>query len=137
MRIKVLDSKNQPVVGVSVTPWTIQKSGKRDDINLSGLGLGKSDENGIAEFRFMPKDLMSVVSFLIHDENYHCPNLPQIGQDDASGEAKATVYKVVTVRGKVTHEDGSPAVGIRLQARGEEQQYVLSRPYFHESGWDV
>ena len=118
MQVKVVDSKDQPVAGVSVVPWTIQKAGKRDDANLSGLKLGKSDENGVAEFRYMPQDLMGSISFLIHDKNYHCPDLPRITAEDEQGQAVAKVYKVVTVRGKVTHDDGSPAVGVRLQGEG-------------------
>ncbi len=39
------------------------KAGKRDDVNLSGLKFGESDKNGIAEFRFMPKDLLATSPF--------------------------------------------------------------------------
>ena len=118
MRVNVVDSNDQPVAGVPVTPWTIQKVGKRDDANISGLNLGKSDANGIAEFRFMPQDVSSGISFLLHDDQYHCPDLAYIAVGDKTGEAVAKVYKLVTIRGKVTREDGSPAAGIRLQGEG-------------------
>ncbi len=118
MRVKVEDSNGQPVAGVPVTPWTIQKVGKRDRANIGGLELGKSDANGIAEFRFMPHDLTAGVNFLLHDKKYYCAELPYIAVGDKTGEAVAKVYKLVTIRGKVTREDGSPASGIRLQGEG-------------------
>jgi hypothetical protein len=118
VRIKVVDSKDRPVPNLSVTPWTIHKQGKRDDINLSGLQLGKSDDRGIAEFRFIPQDFILGIHFLIHEKEFHCPNLPRITAGDLSYEATAKVYRVVNLSGRVLHEDGTPAGGIRLQGEG-------------------
>ncbi len=121
VRVKVVDSMKRPVADVNVTPWTIHKQGKRDDVNLSGLQLAKSDANGIAEMRFIPRQCLRGISFLISDEKYHCPQLP-IASEDQFGqeviEIGAVVYQLVRVSGKVVHADGTPAAGIRLQGEG-------------------
>ncbi len=117
-RVKVVDSSDQPVEGINVTPWIMKKAGKTNTANLSGLTLGKSDERGIAEFRFIPRDVSGNIGFWMHDERYYCPSLPRYSSAEMPAEVVVKVYKRVTVRGKVLNEDGSPAAGIRLQGEG-------------------
>ncbi len=121
VRVKVVDSMRRPVADVHVTPWLIHKQGKRDYVNLSGLLLGKSDEDGVAELRFIPQQCVGQVAFLISDEKYHCPIQPTASEDQFGKDAiemGAVVYQLVRVSGKVVHADGTPAAGIRLQGEG-------------------
>ena len=118
VKVKVLDTKNQPLAGVGVTPWSIAKAGKVSYANLSADQLGKTDANGIATFDWIPSDLQGAVTFLIRDKRFHCPATPHYVSGANGTDLEAIVWSLCTVRGKVLHEDGSPAAGIRLQGEG-------------------
>lgn len=76
VKVKVVDTKNQPLSGVGVTPWSIEKAGKVSYANLSADQLGKTDANGVATFDWIPSDLKGAVTFLIRDKRFHCPATP-------------------------------------------------------------
>jgi protocatechuate 3,4-dioxygenase beta subunit len=118
VRVKVVDTKNQPIAGVAVTPWTIGKVGKVSYANLSGDQLGKTDATGVATFDWIPNDMKGAVTFLIRDERFHCPSTPHYVSGASNTDLETTVWNLCTVRGKVRHEDGTPAAGIRLQGEG-------------------
>ncbi len=118
VQVKVVNTQNQPVAGVSVTPWSIQKSGRVSYINLSGEQLGKTDANGLATFDWIPNDLKGSVTFLIQDDRFHCPAPPTYVAGTSNKDLEAMVWSLCSVNGKVLHEDGTPAAGIRLQGEG-------------------
>ncbi len=118
VKVKVVDTNNKPIPGVAMTPWSIQKVGKVSYVNLSGDELGQTDANGIATFDWIPHDLNRAVTFLIRDKRFHCPTTPHFVSGATSTDLEAIVWNLCTVRGKVQHEDGSPAAGIRLQGEG-------------------
>ncbi|MDX1926362.1 MAG: carboxypeptidase regulatory-like domain-containing protein [Pirellulaceae bacterium] len=118
VKVKVLDTKNRPVADVAVTPWIIKKAGKVSYANLSADQLGKTDANGIATFDWIPTDLERGITFSISDQRFHCPAAPYFLPNTPNTDLEAIVWKLCTVRGKVLHEDGTPAAGIRLQGEG-------------------
>ena len=118
VKVKVVDTNNKPIPGVAMTPWSIEKVGKVSYANLSGDELGLTDANGIATFDWIPHDLKGAVTFLIRDKRFHCPTPPHYASGATSTDLEAIVWNLCTVRGKVQHEDGSPAAGIRLQGEG-------------------
>lgn len=120
--VTVQGTDGQPISGVHVVPWTIQKVGKQSYANIGGVtSLGTSDESGVARFPWMPADLQGQVAFLAHHPKYHSPKDPLFAVTEGqTGPAKLTVtlMKVGTVRGTVRHLDGRPDVGIHIQGEG-------------------
>lgn len=128
--IEVRDSDNNPVPNVMVAPWTIETEGKITDANLSGMGIQRTDENGQAQFDWLPSNLKKRIAFLVHDEKYYCATNPiyELNTEEAV-TCTARVQRVATVRGTVRHADGSPAPGIRLQGEGRGATNMYFRGY--------
>jgi hypothetical protein len=118
VKVKVVDTKNQPVAGVFVTPWSIEKIGKLTRVNLSGDRFEQTDANGVATFDWIPHDLKGSVTFLLRDDRFHCPSTPVYVNGASSADLETTVWRLCTVRGQVADDDGTPAAGIRLQGEG-------------------
>ncbi len=136
--VTVQGTDGQPISGVHVVPWTIQKVGKQAYANIGGItSLGKTDDKGIARFPWMPADLQGQVAFLAHHPKYHSPKDPLFAVTEGQTEPEkltATLLRVATVRGTVRHADGRPAGGIHIQGdgRGSTNHYfrghTLTRP---------
>ncbi len=128
--IEVLDSDDNPVPNVMVVPWTIATENKRSDVNMSGLGMGYTDEKGHATFDWLPRNLKGRITFLVHDEKYHCAINPVYALNTEETTTRtARVKRVATVRGTIRHTDGSPAAGIRLQGEGRGATNMYFRGY--------
>ncbi len=120
VQVQVIDSLKNPVAGVYVTPWTIAKhGGKLSYVNFSGQNSGKTDADGRIRFAWLPSDFKGRIEFSIHHSKYHCPKQPAFTLEEPDEtELTTIVYRNATIRGHVTHADGEPAVGIRLQGEG-------------------
>ena len=120
VEVKVVDGQNRPVAGITVMPWSIQTPGKLSYVNLSGEPLTSvvTDATGIAHFDWVPAEIENGVTFLIHHEDFHCPDTPNLVPEDRDKQLVATVYRNGRISGRVTHADGTPAAGILLQAEG-------------------
>lgn len=114
-RVRLIDRAGNPVAGIPLVPWTIQRPGKLADANLSGSPemTTKTDSEGVATFRWLPVDCERSVSFLVRDRLRYIDQRPQATR--LNDEIQTTVYKCVRVSGVVRHADGSPAAGVRLQ----------------------
>ncbi|MEZ6059789.1 MAG: carboxypeptidase-like regulatory domain-containing protein [Planctomycetaceae bacterium] len=131
----VVDSKKQPVSGVRVTPWIIQKTGKLSYINLSGMpDVAISDDSGIAAVPWLPIDLARNVAFIIHHPKYHCPQPPYF--ESEASDLTAHVLRVATIRGMVTRTDGTPVAGVHLQGegRGNTNRYFRGHTMTRKDG---
>ena len=127
-KVRVVDSDERPVAGVTVVPWTVQIKGKLSDLNFSGMpGFPITNEAGIAEFAWIPANLEGRVSFLTRHSKYHCPKSPVFETENV--ELTAHVLRVATVRGRVTLADGSPVAGVHLQGEGRGNTSRYFRGY--------
>jgi hypothetical protein len=130
VRIQATDSKDKPVPGVAFMPWTISKNGKIHDVNVSGAGAlatltAKTNNQGIAAFAWIPKNLKGGIQFLFRSRGY-C--LPQMVFFDPAQEQVLTarILRTGTMRGKVRFPDGKPAPGILLQTEGRGRMLARS-----------
>ena len=127
-KVRVVDSDERPVAGVTVVPWTVQIKGKLSDLNFSGMpGFPITNEAGIAEFAWIPANLEGRITFLTRHPRYHCPKSPVFETENV--ELTAHVLRVATVRGRVTLADGSPVAGVHLQGEGRGNTSRYFRGY--------
>lgn len=128
--IEVRDSDDNPVPNIMVAPWLIETEGKITRLNMSGLGIQRTDEDGQALFDWLPNNLKGRINFLIQDEKYYCATNPiYVLNTEEVVTRTARVQRVATVQGTVRHADGSPAPGIRLQGEGRGATNMYFRGY--------
>jgi hypothetical protein len=123
VRIQATDSGGKPLPGITLRPWTIHKTGKIAYANLAASEFlkdfsSRADQQGVATFDWIPKDLKDPITFLCSSLDYHLPEPPNF--DPSGGEAPLTarLLKNMKVRGRITFPDGKPAAGILVQAEG-------------------
>lgn len=114
--LEALDTSNAPLEGVTFSPWTIQKAGKKSDANIGGCAMQKTGKDGTTTFTWIPSK-SDPITFLSFEDNYYCPKSPTFRH---AGEAKltATFFRKPRLFGQLTYDDGTPAAGIRLQGEG-------------------
>ena len=137
-KIKVVDTKNQPVEGVQIVPWLIDRLGKTDDCNMGGYFSCRSphtisDADGRVDVSWLPKDLTRSVTMLIISEDYFCGSRPSF-KSGSKEVVLVRVQRVPEVSGVVTMPDGKPAVGIKLQAESEGGDYLRVYTTTDENG---
>jgi len=120
VRVRVVDSADQPVPGIPLTPWTIKKPRKLAYVNCSGTQGTQvvSDANGLATFAWMPRDLEDVTQFLVQDRAYHCPDTAWLDPAHPDQPLTARLLSNGRLRGRVFFPDGRPAPGVTVQAEG-------------------
>lgn len=130
IQVNVQGSQGEPVEGIRLMPWTIKREGKLSYVNLSGIELATSPPDGICTFDWIPSRVERGVTFLGHSEDYHCPKNPHydFAKPDKT-ELTMTVFRNPIVRGQVTYEDGTPAVGVRIQGEGRGDTNMYFRGY--------
>ncbi len=117
VEVKVVDTKGIPVSGVGIVPWLFRKVGKIANANLSGNpNLNMTDEEGIANFKWVPKDHSGQITFLAHHPKYRTVGRVHCGPEDTAVVAK--VERMATVSGRVTDDQGSPVSGVHVQGEG-------------------
>lgn len=122
VRVKTIDTDGKPIGNVRVLPWTIKLPEKLSYINLSGISEFSSNDTGIAEFGWIPKNLVGSITFLSRHEDYHCPQPSRYAADSESDSGttnlEVELLKVAVIRGKVTMPDGNAAARIHIQGEG-------------------
>jgi hypothetical protein len=121
--IAATDSAGHPVAGVPFLAWTIKKTGKRAEVNLSGSWavpavMPRTDTKGIATFDWLPSDLRGAITFLTFSEEYHQPEAAELDVAQTTSRVTSVLHRMVRVTGKVTSAEGRPVGGILLQAEG-------------------
>ncbi len=119
-RLKAVDSKGNPLVGVDFHAWIIKKRSKLAEANLSGgrLARARTDPDGLATFDWLPADAEMAIPFLMIPGEFHTPERPAFTPGGPSPVKAVRLVRKVTLRGKVLRPDGQPASGILLQADG-------------------
>ena len=138
--IRAQSPSGAPVPGVVFDALTVQKEGKLDSANVSGIPefSAISDKEGIAEFDWLPAKSSHVPFFYLNAYSpYVTTDRLMQGRRDAQGvkveDIVATVTRRVPIRGIVTLPDGKPASGILLRWQGRDdigtsdQMFVRTR----------
>lgn len=126
--VGVSDSAGNPLAGIGVIPWTIQKKGRLGYVNL-GAGLkhleSRTDEKGLAVFDWIPRDLDGRTAFLNTSRKFHQPDTPHFDPANPNAPVTTRLLATVPMTGKALLLDGRPAGGILIQAesRGETSHY--------------
>ena len=119
VRVRAQDSAGKPVPGVDLVPWTLQKRGKLDSVNLCGSAARiRTDEHGVATFDWFPVDVQPGASLVLATTSYSMPKWPVLEDGKLDRELTATVLRFTLITGKVMRPDGSPAEGILVAADG-------------------
>lgn len=119
VRVKAVDTSGQPIAGVRFTPWYIDKPGKLESANIGGslAGLPTTGADGVATFDWLPARVNEGIPFLMHEDDYSCPDSP-VYQGTGTAELTARLLRNVRISGIVRQADGRPAAGVLIQAEG-------------------
>ncbi|MEW4570926.1 sigma-70 family RNA polymerase sigma factor [Tautonia sp. JC769] len=132
-RVEVVDSDGRGLPGVEVVPGSVQTPGKATSINLYGSRAARtaSDASGFATFDWLPAELegSTAIGFGLGSESHHTNARPRFipSVDGNLAVPKARMLRPGRLSGAVTHADGSPAVGVLVQADGSGEQDARSR----------
>ncbi len=119
--VKVIDSSGAPIKGVRLYPWLLRKESANRELNLSYFADAVSqvtDASGQTTFAWMPTWQKSIVTIWPTAEGFTRTRAnyePAVDQ----GEITVTLNQLVTIQGKVLDDQGKPAGGISVNARGE------------------
>lgn len=134
LRVRVLDSKERPLVGVELYPRQFTRPAKGDDLPLYAFFRQVTDERGVAEFSVIPADNMGEIEFsglrskpgAGADEK---KAFDQWSYDPVSGKDEVTFHwqapSDVAVHGVVIQQNGQPAAGAKVTicGRGAEGEF--------------
>lgn len=120
VRVRLHDSRGQPVANVRVSPWQLWKKGHVGVFCFRTASVGVlSDAQGRVQFDWLPADLEKWVQFSVDEGDYSYPVQRQLTITDGGDRTlDIELQRPAQIAGKVTHADGKPAPGIMLEAEG-------------------
>ncbi len=146
VRIKVVDSKGQPVAGVGFKPGRLGVPGKKDSLGATSCATlrGVSDAQGVASFDWFPAGPTGARFSVDPQAGYSCLDLLEDASAADPLELAARVLRATRIGGTVRLPDGRPApqvlvkaagwgsdaapVGMRTARTGENGRYELDVP---------
>jgi hypothetical protein len=118
LRVRVVESNDAPIAGITLYPWLLKKPDEPEEINLSYITetvQATTLSDGVAVFDWMPHwNERSVTVWPNSDDHVH-----QRGNyDPKTGDGTLVIKldRLVPIGGRVTFADGSPAAGITIAA---------------------
>lgn len=120
LRVTILDGDGRPIPKMLLYPRTLEKSDAASNIHLSGApeDFGAvTDEHGVATWDWLPTWQKRPLVLWPSSKEYAQRQLMWQPKNGAS-TATFVLYRLQTVRGRVTHADGSPAANILIRAGG-------------------
>lgn len=120
LTVRVLDDKQQPLPEVRVYPWILQKESENTELNLSffmDFFGQQTAPDGRVTFAWLPRWQTGLITLwpdadgFVHQRGTYDPAT-------GSGEVELVLQRLVPIRGRVRHADGSPAPGITVAASG-------------------
>ncbi len=120
LRVTIHDGDGRPIPKMLLYPWTLEKSGAASNIHLSGAAEefgAVTDEHGVATWDWLPIWQKRPLNLWPSTKDY-APRQLMWGPEDGTSAATFVLYRLQTVRGRVTHADGSPAADILIRAGG-------------------
>jgi len=119
LTVRVVDDRDKPMAGLTVTPWYFAKPKKGDILNGARGFDATTDQQGRALFDAIPLDNDQPITFWCHNDDY-CPAERAVYDPKTeSTEIKLTLMPRVLVRGRVNFADGRPAAGAEVYASGD------------------
>lgn len=121
VRVRLMDEQHEPLAGVKIYPWYLQKEGQPQELHTSFLISAFSEasgKDGRAAFRWMPRwqerpaVLSPIAPQFVHSRIVYDP------KQNGPEELDLQLIRQVPLRGRVTLPDGSPAAGIEIHASG-------------------
>ncbi|OJW19978.1 MAG: hypothetical protein BGO49_10675 [Planctomycetales bacterium 71-10] len=120
VKIRALDDDGTPVAGSSFSLWLLKKEGKQGEVNYgSGLQREVAGPDGVAVFDWLPRSSKGLLQFW--PEGGAIARRRVVVEPDQS-EVVARLVRNVAIRGRVVLPDGSPAVGVKVQADGSGRE---------------
>lgn len=125
VQLRIVDPDDQPIVGMDVYLWLLNKPGEPDSFNLGftpTLFRVATNESGLAEFRGVPAWDVHPLTFWPITEDYVRQRITF--DPKASPDEPLTVQldRLVPVDGQIQFDDGRPAPNIKVSAVGDGYQ---------------
>ncbi|HJQ79095.1 MAG TPA: carboxypeptidase regulatory-like domain-containing protein, partial [Lacipirellulaceae bacterium] len=120
LRVRVVDSSDAPITGITVYPWLLKKPEEPEDINLSfftEMVEATTGSDGVAVFDWIPHWHERSITFWPNSDEH----VRQRGNYDpkaGDGTLVIKLERLVPISGRVTFADGSPAAGITIDVCG-------------------
>jgi Carboxypeptidase regulatory-like domain len=115
VRVRAVDSNNNPVSGTEIVPVSVFKKGKLSSVSVTSVKV-RTDSQGVATFDWLPADIQPRTNFFIATRSYAGPIWPGSNPNATSDELTLRLLRVTPISGEVTRPDGSPAAGILVNA---------------------
>jgi protocatechuate 3,4-dioxygenase beta subunit len=131
--VKAIDSAGRPAAGIQIRPFRIHKQGKLGDAMLGGsnTALAITDAQGIAQFDWIPRQVLQPIRLTSIPWEYDIVGLPKIDPSEADAEVTVRILRNTHVAGKVFLPAGTPAAGVLVHASGAASSgnmgYVFTR----------
>src|SRR6185437_14756077 len=122
--VRVADEQGRPMADARVYPWFFEKPKKGGHLNVSGADWFQmsTDDDGRAEFRIIPEDVMGDVIFWPRRDGFVLAERVIFNPQSATNELTATLLPMTPVAGRVTFADGRPAAGAVVDVAGNGYQ---------------
>ena len=123
-RFTAVDPHWEPVPGVELSPWTLDRAGERTSVNLASAETLRrtAGADGTATFALLPVDA-GRMTFSVESDTHHAPYAATVSVDEPA--ATVRMVPLTTFSGRVTGAAGEPAAGvvIHLEGRGAQMYH--------------
>jgi thiol-disulfide isomerase/thioredoxin len=118
LRVKAVDRQGQPLPGVQVGPWLIQKPGRPDQLN--GISdFPTTDAQGVATIDWLPAHAEGQFSIIAYAPDYFAPDHAKwFPVDQPVEEVTIALLPYERLAGRVTTADGRPAADVTISVEG-------------------
>ncbi|HEY2251469.1 MAG TPA: carboxypeptidase-like regulatory domain-containing protein, partial [Planctomycetaceae bacterium] len=119
-RVQAVDSRGQPLAGVIVRPWSVNRVGNPGQTNFSSCNIFQSEtgSDGFASFDWLPTDVQYGVTFMSHSREFSTPNNLTVKANDPRTDFQLRFLRQTKLAGRVLGPDGNPAAGVAVRAVG-------------------
>ena len=115
--VRVVDLHDQPVAGVLVHPWLIQKPGQEATMNFSITFPATTGPDGRATFTWLPERVEGGFSFHAYPSTgYTIESTAFIKRVAGEAEPKLVVAPFERISGRVVDAQGQPVAGAMVKA---------------------
>lgn len=120
IRVKAVDSKGQPVSGVAIYPWYVNKEGNSGKTNFGSQAFRQiTDNDGLVVFDWIPPSFRQAVTFWARSDDYDADRLSVKQTDLAeSSDYEVKLRQRTVLAGRVTDQTGNPVGGAMVLANG-------------------
>ncbi|HEY3393748.1 MAG TPA: carboxypeptidase regulatory-like domain-containing protein [Lacipirellulaceae bacterium] len=120
LRVRVVESDDTPLEGLTVYPWLLKKPDQPEDINLSyfvDTVKATTDSEGVAVFDWIPHWQEQLIQLWPVSDD-HARQRGTYDPKTGDGALTIKLERLTPIGGRVTFADGSPAAGMTIAASG-------------------